>query len=149
MPPILVNFSAPILVNISAHVCIVHCILLSRLASQMVCFLSEHFVGVSPHCVGQWIERLVGSAESTGSSLFRDSYCLGTLCKSFALNCSAMPLLLRPGGVCLHFWTQLFYCIVYNSRLPSSLITHKVQLYDSCCSSSMPPLHQSLPLIIL
>jgi len=33
--------------------------------------------------------------ESAGSSLVRDSYCVGTLSKSFAHNCSAVLLHLR------------------------------------------------------
>ena len=56
--------------------------------------------------VADLLERLACNAESTGSSLVRDSYCVGTLSKFFAYNnCSAILLQLRHRGVSLHFWT--------------------------------------------
>src|SRR6218665_3993744 len=42
-----------------------------------------------------WLVRLVCNVDSTGSSLVRDSYCVGTLRKYFAHNCSAILLHLR------------------------------------------------------
>jgi len=41
--------------------------------------------------VAYWLERLACNVE--GSSLVRDSYCVGTLSKFFAHNCSALQLL--------------------------------------------------------
>jgi len=42
--------------------------------------------------VADWLERSACYAESTDSSLGRDSYCVGTLSKFFAHNCSALQL---------------------------------------------------------
>ena len=41
--------------------------------------------------VADWLERFACNAESMGSSLVLDSYCVGTLSKSFAHYCSAIP----------------------------------------------------------
>jgi len=45
--------------------------------------------------------RSVCNMESTGSSLV--SYCVGTLSKFFAHNCSAIPLHLHGQGLQVHF----------------------------------------------
>ena len=77
-------------------------------------------IGVGIGAVANWLKRSPCSAESTGSSLVRDSYCVGTLSQVFAHNCSAILLHLRRRGVQVHFWTSCkrvdiraqSYCIV-------------------------------------
>ena len=40
--------------------------------------------------VADWLEHSAYNVDSTSSSLVRDSYCVGTLSKFFAHNCSAI-----------------------------------------------------------
>ena len=50
--------------------------------------------------VADWLESSACDAESAGSSIVRDNYCVGTLSKFFAHNyCSAILLHLRRRGV--------------------------------------------------
>ena len=61
--------------------------------------VGEHTAAKFDGTVADWLERSVCNEESTGSSLVRDSYHVGTLSKFFAHNCSAVLLHLRWRGV--------------------------------------------------
>lgn len=76
---------------------------------------------------------------STGSILVRSSYCVGTLRKFFAHNCSATPMHLHRRGVWVRFWAWrkniylyqrivVLYCILFAdtvqwvSKLPADFL---------------------------
>ena len=61
------------------------CIVLYQM--QLYCTVSDTIVLYQTQ-VADWLERLACNVESTGSSLVRNSYCVGTLSKFFTYNCS-------------------------------------------------------------
>jgi len=76
---------------------------------------------------------IVCNVESTGLSLVWDSYCVGTLSKFFALNCSAISLFICTACKCTSQhtvkWVNInkdrLYCIVL-----SQLVSNKQILID-------------------
>ena len=101
-------------------------------------------------CVTDCLEQSACNVASTGSSLVRDSYFVGTLSKWSAHNCSAIPLNLCCGGMQVHFWTSCkkgdikaqLYCILraciqvcMYSCMPSGVIRGSPAAQSNCVSA--------------